>query len=66
MGLRRQELRLSPEHLRTSPFMGFGFVESSVENVETFITRVFRPHFIATWRILARTKKICDCTNHGR
>jgi len=46
--------------------MSFGFVESSVENVETCITLLFQPRFIAAWRILARAEKIFDCTIHGR
>jgi hypothetical protein len=46
--------------------MGFGFVESSVEIVETCIDTTFQPQFIATWRILARAGKIFDCTIHGR
>src|ERR1051326_2957163 len=45
---------------------GFGFVESSVENVETNSSSRLQPHFIATLRILAVAKKNCDCTNHGR
>jgi hypothetical protein len=66
MGLRRQEFRLSPEHRRARPALGFGFVESSVENVETVITPDFQARFIGTSRIIASAEKIFDCTIHGR
>jgi len=66
MGLRRQELPLSPSTFGQGRFVTSVFVESSVEIAENGFCSDFHPPFIATWRILALAEKFFDCTNHGR
>jgi hypothetical protein len=66
MGLRRQELPLSPSTFGQGRVGTSDFVESSVEIEEKHFCSGFQPPFIATWRILALAEKIFDCTNHGR